>query len=76
MKGIIPDVMKLISKCLGGIYSLASVFAMYTNEQRQCIHDMVAGTVVIHDSGKISPPAAGSDDMPPATSEDSPFTIR
>lgn len=33
--------------CLTLICALGDAFAMYTNDQRQCVHDMIAGTYVI-----------------------------
>jgi len=41
--------------CLVDLYNVANILTMYTNARRQCIHDMIAGTMVVHMS-KDSPP--------------------
>lgn len=51
----IPSIMNIfLPQCLGGIYFLGNVLAMYTNEERQCGHDMIAGTVVTEKINKVS----------------------
>lgn len=49
----VPSVFRLgpgsACACLTLIFALGDVFAMYTNDQRQCVHDMLAGTYVVHE---------------------------
>ena len=40
---------------LAFITSLVSFILMLTNKDRKCLHDMIAGTVVLHDPGKVLP---------------------
>jgi uncharacterized RDD family membrane protein YckC len=49
---MVPGLFRLSAEpscaCLTLICALGDDFAMFTNDQRQCIHDMIAGTYVIH----------------------------
>jgi uncharacterized RDD family membrane protein YckC len=48
----VPGLFRISSEptcaCLTLILALGDTFAMYTNDERQCVHDMIAGTYVIN----------------------------
>ncbi|HUI03652.1 MAG TPA: RDD family protein [Acidimicrobiales bacterium] len=44
---------RLVESLLAIITALVSFILMLTNKDRKCLHDMIAGTVVLHDPGKV-----------------------
>jgi len=46
---------RLAEGILGGITELVSFILMCTSKERKCLHDYVAGTVVLHDPNKVIP---------------------
>ena len=45
----------IIENLLGWITGLASFIVMLASGDRRCIHDMIAGTVVVRDPGRVLP---------------------
>ncbi|HUY10031.1 MAG TPA: RDD family protein [Candidatus Dormibacteraeota bacterium] len=46
---------RFVEGLLSGITLLISLILMLTNAERRCLHDMIAGTVVVYDPSKILP---------------------
>jgi uncharacterized RDD family membrane protein YckC len=44
---------RLADNILGAITGIVSFILMMTSQDRKCLHDMVAGTVVLHDPNKV-----------------------
>ena len=44
---------RLVEGILGVITMLASFITMLTSKERKCIHDLIAGTVVLHDPNEV-----------------------
>jgi uncharacterized RDD family membrane protein YckC len=44
---------ELVEGILGIITQVVSLVLMLTGRERQCLHDLIAGTVVLHDPNKV-----------------------
>jgi uncharacterized RDD family membrane protein YckC len=44
---------RLVDGILGFITQLVSLILLLTTKERKCLHDMVAGTIVLHDPGNL-----------------------
>lgn len=46
---------RFVEGILSVITQLVSLILMLTNAERRCLHDMIAGTVVVYDPQKVLP---------------------